>query len=268
MSCRTEKGLLQHETVAKGKKFEAAWRRYTTEFIGENKSRLLLVLFQSGQDTEFGSIVCKRIHTSAKALKQTSTLESFLHVDPEATSKKDYAQRGVFNGVDGNDAFELSGSLRANCGSAGHWADHQQGLDDELERALALSRGDLELQKALELSSQRPKGDQSSTQFDADLQRALEMSKMDSNGSNVDACGSKISGDCKPVGIDQRSNAAAAATMSYEDELAKAIKLSMQDSKPSAGPKTKGGEMIDLTEDEIPSKRRKTDDFAVGMKGE
>ena len=29
MSCRTRDGLVQHESIAKGEKFEAAWRRFT-----------------------------------------------------------------------------------------------------------------------------------------------------------------------------------------------------------------------------------------------
>ena len=58
MSCRTEEGLVQHETVAKSKKFEAAWRKFDIDYPFESQSRLLAVVFQSGQDSEFGGIVC------------------------------------------------------------------------------------------------------------------------------------------------------------------------------------------------------------------
>jgi len=33
MSCRVEGGLLDHETIAKGKKFQAAWRKFNANFI-------------------------------------------------------------------------------------------------------------------------------------------------------------------------------------------------------------------------------------------
>jgi hypothetical protein len=60
MSCRTVTGLLEHTTIAKGQIFEASWRQYEAHFEMESKSRLLMVLFQSGQDTEVGAITCTR----------------------------------------------------------------------------------------------------------------------------------------------------------------------------------------------------------------
>eukprot|EP00977_Amphora_coffeiformis_P029141 scaffold39010_cov183-Amphora_coffeaeformis.AAC.1 len=66
MSCRTAEGLLAHETVAKGKKFEAAWRRYSAEFVQEKESRLLMVLYQSGQDAEFGTIAFQKMDAGRK----------------------------------------------------------------------------------------------------------------------------------------------------------------------------------------------------------
>jgi hypothetical protein len=59
MSCRSADGIEKHEVVAKGKKFEAAWRRFSIDFRSESKSRLLCVLVQSGQDFQVGSIKCK-----------------------------------------------------------------------------------------------------------------------------------------------------------------------------------------------------------------
>mmetsp|Transcript_13127 Transcript_13127/g.25080 ORF Transcript_13127/g.25080 Transcript_13127/m.25080 type:complete len:402 (+) Transcript_13127:845-2050(+) len=58
MVCRTTHGLANHEVVSKGKKFEAAWRRFSLSFSGENKSRLLAAVVQAGQDYQFGSIKC------------------------------------------------------------------------------------------------------------------------------------------------------------------------------------------------------------------
>lgn len=61
MVCRTEHGLQAHETIAKGQKFQAAWRRYQCNFYSESESRLLMVLVQSGMDWEMGPISCKRV---------------------------------------------------------------------------------------------------------------------------------------------------------------------------------------------------------------
>jgi len=58
MVCRTTHGLANHEVISKGKKFEAAWRRFSLSFSGENKSRLLAAVVQAGQDYQFGSIKC------------------------------------------------------------------------------------------------------------------------------------------------------------------------------------------------------------------
>lgn len=67
MSCRTANGIEKHEVISKGKKFEAAWRRYSLDFTSEIKSRLLCVLVQSGQDFQVGSIKCKS-HCSEKVV--------------------------------------------------------------------------------------------------------------------------------------------------------------------------------------------------------
>lgn len=58
MICRTASGLAQHEVISKGKKFEAAWRRFSLSFTGESKSRLLAAVVQSGQDYQLGSVKC------------------------------------------------------------------------------------------------------------------------------------------------------------------------------------------------------------------
>lgn len=39
MVCRTADGLVNHEVISKGKKFEAAWRRFSVDYKSESKSR-------------------------------------------------------------------------------------------------------------------------------------------------------------------------------------------------------------------------------------
>ena len=133
MSCRTEIGILEYETVAKGKTFEAAWRRYSTKFIAEQRSRLLLVLYQSGQDTEFGSINCKAIATPRKlgsASQQQMTLNSFLEAYTKAGPDVGaYTRRGVFNSIPGNGAFDISGKWGEQyCCKRVCWVSSRYGL--------------------------------------------------------------------------------------------------------------------------------------------
>ncbi|CAD7962685.1 unnamed protein product [Amoebophrya sp. A120] len=68
MSCRTSAGLIAHKTVEnqEREKFKAVWRRYEAEFENETKSRLLMVLVQSGMDFELGHVSC---HTFQPAQK-------------------------------------------------------------------------------------------------------------------------------------------------------------------------------------------------------
>ena len=182
MSCRTVDGLLTHETIAKGKKFEAAWRRYSTECLNETKSRLLLVLFQSGQDTEFGAITCQRIESSRRLWGSgTTTLDNFV----QASTVDKYVTRGIFN------AHPASHAYSRYLEKIG---DH--GKNDVLDQTLVASRGDddLVLQEALQKSIsetgisdeamlQRALAESRESQskphdgFDSDLQKALELSR-------------------------------------------------------------------------------------------
>jgi len=250
MSCRTESGLLEHKTVAKGKKFEAAWRRYSAEFVAERKSRLLLVLYQSGQDTEFGSINCKSIATPRKlgtSGGEQTTLRGFVKSDKDTISDADtYDRRGIFNSVPGG-AFAGAAATRLQ----ENVAEDQQDLDGELERALALSRGDLELQQAIEASRQISMGNQHGARADFELQQALERSKSETRAHEV------ISIDHAPV-----SGVASSNSSAYDDELARAIQLSLQ-------PKASPSQVVDLTDEphgaSLPAKRTidavdKTDD--------
>ena len=58
MVCRSANGLENHEVISKGKKFEAAWRRFSLNFVNETKSRILAAVVQGGQDFQMGSIKC------------------------------------------------------------------------------------------------------------------------------------------------------------------------------------------------------------------
>mmetsp|Transcript_27020 Transcript_27020/g.53989 ORF Transcript_27020/g.53989 Transcript_27020/m.53989 type:complete len:460 (+) Transcript_27020:1810-3189(+) len=69
MVCRSKEGLLDHETVSYGKKFEAAWRKYRSDFYAERQSRLLMVLCQSGQDTQMGSVKCTKTNSNDEQKK-------------------------------------------------------------------------------------------------------------------------------------------------------------------------------------------------------
>merc|ERR1712129_106904 len=89
MVCRCEDGLLQHETISKGKKFQASWRRYTRTFFRETKSRLLLCVVQSGIDTELGKI-------NYSSIKHSETKTTF---DKCSLCKDNYDQLGIFNGT-------------------------------------------------------------------------------------------------------------------------------------------------------------------------
>ena len=65
MICRTFDGIEKHEVISKGKKFEAAWRRFTLSFNGETKSRLLAGCVQGGMDHQMGSIKCIQLKTDS-----------------------------------------------------------------------------------------------------------------------------------------------------------------------------------------------------------
>lgn len=251
MMCRTVNGFLEHETVSKGKKFEAAWRRFGCQFLSESRSHLLMVLVQSGQDTEMGSVTCTKSVDNSSSSKTNSSHENNSIVKffkPESgvpsTCKRDddYESLGIFSGtdLDSEFSFDLSSrngeilSLDDGC------AD---GFDADLERALALSRGDVQIQESLEQHNtqsagpirQDPAVQPAASTFEREIERAiLESSKMAS------------------VGLDQSS---------FDHDLEKAMQLSLRDDKPVSSPTV----LVDLSWDDGPEqrkpspKRRKTD---------
>lgn len=212
MSCRTASGLLQHETIAKGKQFEAAWRLFKTDFVGETKSRLLAAVFQSGQDCQFGSIVCKGSKSDTPPPKNSGRLESF--IVGESLDVDNYSKFGIFNSVKGNDAFNASGRFSANATTG----ESQNPIDpSQIE--------DLYLQHALEASRQEASTSAvDDTSVDFDFALAVAASKAET----VELMSKNYHGD---------------------DQLKRAIELSLRQSQPT--PTLTGApsiEVVDLTD--------------------
>jgi len=236
MSCRTQEGLLDHETIAKGKKFEAAWRKYSAKFHNETKSRLLAVLYQSGQDYQFGGITCTQSPQQPPSpKKRQGILDDLMSVQEKQMEA--YVKNGIFNGVEGNEAHEASKSFKTQAtGQSPLLMNMDDVLENfQMEQALAMSHGeDTALQHALELSKERHSAHHLSPisetfHFDSDLERAI----VESKAMNLPT--SKFS------------------SREEEDDLARAIRLSMEDPKPVAKPDVQA--LLDLTEDSKPSAR-------------
>ena len=112
MVCRTANGPENHEVVSKGKKFEAAWRKFALSFVGEFKSRLLATVVQGGQDYEMGSIKCMK--SSASSSDVTGPMSKFVNTPKSPVGLLDkyrkYEDFGVFASVPDNqvDCVNLS----------------------------------------------------------------------------------------------------------------------------------------------------------------
>jgi hypothetical protein len=211
--------LLQHETIVKGKNFEAAWRKYQSEFWGEDQSRLLAVLFQSGQDFEFGSVAFKVITDRAPKMKTRGILDDFM--SDSALELEGYTNHGIFNGLKGNFAYRAS----TNFALHGVSTDYQPiSIDaDQLE--------DLYIQQVLELSKK-----------DTTAGNAREATLLDSSVSRA-LLASKAMNNTSKVGKDE-----ALPNHTEDDQLKLAIELSLQESRPVAVPAMSCGvEVLDLT---------------------
>ena len=197
MTCRTVDGLPQHETIAKGKKFEAAWRRYTCSFENECKSRLLMVLVQSGQSTEFGHVKCEKLAppNNAGGARKANALTDFLGVSSVLSRGRDYYDKmGIFNPVAfdfGPSFFQrnlptLSDSSVATVDLGGFSGDQ------DLERALALSRQEANLQRAIKESkyddfvdSRKLPSSSTTSTFDSDMAAAIAASVASTSTSGM-----------------------------------------------------------------------------------
>lgn len=176
MSCRTEEGLLQHETLGKGKMFEADWRRFEVSFHRETRARLLAVLFQSGQDYEFGGISCQLLPPNLCLQQRHDTLEDFMDDVPTNF----YSKNGIFNGVEQSEAFHIHGDLGAPRATLAH---NDDGIDSQLEQALALSLQDSDLQLAIELSKNSEDFGMGEFTENCELNRAIQLSLEESTKS-------------------------------------------------------------------------------------
>ena len=207
MSCRVDGNLLEHETIAKGKKFEASWRRFTADLVDMNQSRLLMVLYQSGQDTEMGIVTCQEAHrlgidSSSNTDKKcpapkmkSATLDQFWQkssVDQSSPADKnvEYVDSGIFCHT------SMDPHLFQSCGQNSGTALVGYGVDgdepDEILRVLETSREQNELEKAIEASLESARGDEGDSgsmrfgsnsvaaAYDPELQEALKRSLLDS----------------------------------------------------------------------------------------
>eukprot|EP00980_Cylindrotheca_fusiformis_P003396 scaffold756_cov133-Cylindrotheca_fusiformis.AAC.3 len=177
MLCRTEQGIQQHETIAKGKKFQAAWRQYNCDFICEKKSRLLLVLVQSGQDTEFHSIDCSRMPRSTKNVSGHLNQRKLVLSGGDSTANEndDYEIRGIFNSIDEFDFDQVSRDIKT---IASHASDVESAAVD-LERALELSKQASLNGWGLEQQDFAPKNGLYGgliSSFEDDMSRAIQLS--------------------------------------------------------------------------------------------
>ena len=133
------------------------------------------------------------------------------------------------------------------------------GFDLELEQALALSRGDLEMQQVLELSksqSTAPLHNGMAMDEDEELRLALERSKAES--------GDQHNGDATSTNWVKPGN------HDGDDELQQALKRSLEDCKPAAKASNKGAvvDLLDGDDEDISSmptakKQKSTSDEAI-----
>ncbi|KAL3790343.1 hypothetical protein HJC23_002729 [Cyclotella cryptica] len=132
MTCRTANGIEKHEVISKGKKFEAAWRRFSLNFMSESKSRLFAALVQSGQDYQVGSVKCNFLPPKKTITLESSTQKEMKH------KYENYEIHGIFAAVE-TPPNQLS---RHNCqhGSVDTLIDSNPSFDNDLSLVLQKSR--------------------------------------------------------------------------------------------------------------------------------
>lgn len=192
MVCRTLAGLQQHETISKGEKFKAAWRRFSLSFTSESRSRLLAAVVQGGQDYQLGSIKAKPI---SKKADSSGPMSKFISLDAdEASSKNDkysrYGEFGIFSTVVTNPA------LIAKMNRIGGFAME----DQELALALQKSKQDFDSKTPIDLCGDDHNEDKNS------LDAAIMASIMEQ----------------------QKTHTSRKQEDTYDEELEKAIALSLQ----------------------------------------
>lgn len=230
MVCRTEHGLSEHERIGHAlpkQRFRAAWRKYRHNFVNETRSRLLMVLTQSGQDCEFRStdVVFSLVPLDAqipvdkmkKSRSNRSTKISFAKEERNGerqpttflTNNENF-NRGIFGSVKNNMKY-ISGDeffpVNPIIDFSGVVARFDEENDAELQKAIELSRNEAEFSEVIENSKQED-GRESLGYMDNeyfDLQRAINLSKND-------------------VSSKSESN-------QTDSDLTKAIKMSLQNQK-------------------------------------
>lgn len=251
MMCRTERGFLTHKTIAKGKKFEASWRKFETGFYGESKTRLLFVLVQSGQDSEMGTIKCQEdapahgIGGKASPKKQTKLTQlATLSSEKPVDFRSDFEIFGIFASSNYMYSKEQHAAIFGPSSIQGP-ASHQMPIelfDIDLEKALASSRGDVEIKDVLELSKQ-DSGPLSSNNNqrrgvmlseEEQVRLALEQSKVEAGNAR----GTKIR-------LDGGGETGSTQTAENAD-LEQAIRLSLQENKATESK----ADVIDIEGDE------------------
>ena len=105
MVCRTDRGMETHEVISKGKKFEAAWRRFSLTFSRETQSRLLASVVQGGQDYQMGSIKCTQGQESSSTVSGPMSKYIDLQKPPTQSSNdkgrfSNYDEFGLFSSMD------------------------------------------------------------------------------------------------------------------------------------------------------------------------
>lgn len=205
MNCRTANGLEKHEVIAKGKKFEAAWRRFNLQFTSESKSRLLASVVQSGQDHQVGSIKSSwryNNNNNAAASSSNKTLGNYFETKPSGTKRRndqygDYVAFGIYASVD------VPLSLVPS--------EHQQRVEDELAIALQKSREDyIGCGDSKETTHINLCDDPNTSMTDGDLDAAILASIKDNN---------------RESGGGRNGNA---HQSSFDDDIDKAIYMSLQ----------------------------------------
>lgn len=143
MVCRTASGLQQHETISKGEKFKAAWRRFSLSFVSERRSRLLAAVVQGGQDYHLGSVKAEPIENEDRF----GPMEKFVGLNQDASLKKEkdkyasYHDFGMFSTVATNSILLAKMTqLRGNTQE-----------DPELTLALKKSRQDFDSKSPIDL---------------------------------------------------------------------------------------------------------------------
>ena len=193
MVCRTASGLQQHETISKGEKFKAAWRRFSLSFTSESRSRLLAAVVQGGQDYQLGSIKAEPI---SKKAGSSGPMSKFISSDKGETSLKNdkyarYEEFGMFSSV------VTSPTFIAKMNKRGGFAME----DQELALALQKSKQDFDSKTPIDLC-----GDDHNVDDEKSLDAAIMASIMEQ----------------------QKSHTSRKHQDSYDEELEKAIALSLQ----------------------------------------